>query len=193
MAWDGSGGFSRTDGTHTGATTWATAASAGDDILTSTHDTHDQDLATGIGACLTKNNESKPTANFAPNASASYDLGTASLKWRNAYLSGSLSVGTGVLVSTATANEIVCTVANTWYDVTDLGDAPHGLVIFRDNTSAGLALYGVQGGGVLEFGTGSIGNFEARQAGAAAKLQIRVTGGTTPRSIEWGALKIGAS
>ena len=80
MAWDGSGNFSRTNGTQTGATTWADADAAGSDIVTDEHDTHDQDLATGIAACLTKNGETKPTADFKPNADASYDLGSAALR-----------------------------------------------------------------------------------------------------------------
>ena len=95
MAWNGSGTFSRTNGTHTGSSTWVQDRDAGDYILASRHDTHDQDLADGIGACLTKNNETKPTAHFRPNADASYDLGSAALQWKNAYLSGKILAGNG--------------------------------------------------------------------------------------------------
>lgn len=92
MAWNGSGTFSRTNGTHTGSSTWVQDRDAGDYILASRHDTHDQDLADGIGACLTKNNESKPTAHFRPNADATYDLGSGSLQWRALYLSGAATI-----------------------------------------------------------------------------------------------------
>jgi hypothetical protein len=96
MPWDGSGGFTRSNGTQTGSTTWANARDAGNNIVASQHDTHDQDLADGIAACLTKNNESKPTAAFRPNADASYDLGSASLQWRDAYFSRDI-ISSGVL------------------------------------------------------------------------------------------------
>lgn len=45
-------------------------------------------MATGIGACITKNGESKATATQSPGTDDSYDHGTASLQWRNAYYSG---------------------------------------------------------------------------------------------------------
>lgn len=91
MAWDGSGNFTRTNGTQSGAATWADADSAGNNITTSQHDTHDEDLADGIAATLTKNNESKPTADFKPNADATYSLGSALLRWVNAFFSGIIS------------------------------------------------------------------------------------------------------
>lgn len=53
MPWS-SGTYSRTNGTHTGSTTWAQDEAAGTDILSSRHDTHDQDLATGINSCINK-------------------------------------------------------------------------------------------------------------------------------------------
>ena len=53
MAWDGSGNFSRTDGTRTGAEVWTEADAASVSILSADHDTHDQDLADGIENCLT--------------------------------------------------------------------------------------------------------------------------------------------
>lgn len=53
MAWSG-GTFTRTNGVNSGATTWATDAAAGVKIVDTRHDTHDQDLATGINQCLNK-------------------------------------------------------------------------------------------------------------------------------------------
>ena len=83
MAWNGSGTFSRTNGTHTGSTAWEQDRVAGDYIIATRHDTHDEDLATGLNACLTKNNETKPTSTFAPNADGTLDLGTSSLRWQH--------------------------------------------------------------------------------------------------------------
>ena len=87
MAWDGSGTFTRTNGVNTGSGAWAADKAAATNILSSRHDTHDQDLATGIQACLTKNNESKPTADFRTNADATYALGSSLLRWTYAYVS----------------------------------------------------------------------------------------------------------
>ena len=92
MAWNGSGTYTRTNGTNTGAETWQDDAAAGTKILSSRHDTHDEDLATAINACITQNNESKPTADFAPNTNDAYDLGTSSLKWKDLLLSGDADI-----------------------------------------------------------------------------------------------------
>ena len=90
MGWDGNGVMSRTNGTNTGAETWQDDAAAATKIRADRHDTHDQDLSDAIGACLTKNNESKPTADFLPNVDASYDLGSASARWADIHYSGSI-------------------------------------------------------------------------------------------------------
>ena len=94
MAWDGSGTYTRTNGTNTGATTWADDAAAATKILSTRHDTHDEDIATAINATLTQNNESKPTADFLPNADASYDLGSAAKQWVLGFFSGEVKAAT---------------------------------------------------------------------------------------------------
>lgn len=63
MPWS-AGSFSRTDGTRNGSTVWAQAKAAAVKIISADHDTHDQDLATGINSCLNKNGENSPTANI---------------------------------------------------------------------------------------------------------------------------------
>jgi hypothetical protein len=60
MAWSG-GTFTRTNGVNTGATTWATDAAAGVKIRADRHDTHDQDLATGINQCINKDGSNAAT------------------------------------------------------------------------------------------------------------------------------------
>jgi hypothetical protein len=53
MAW-ASGAFTRTNGTNTGSTLWNSDKTDGTKITSSRHDTHDQDLADGINASVTK-------------------------------------------------------------------------------------------------------------------------------------------
>jgi hypothetical protein len=67
MSWGGSAPnqtFARTDGTRTGTTTWQQADAAGVDIISPDHDTHDQDIANGINACLKKDGGNTATADL---------------------------------------------------------------------------------------------------------------------------------
>jgi len=64
MAWNGSGTFTRTNGTNTGSTLWNSDKTAGTKIRSDRHDTHDQDIASGINNCLTIDGQNVPTANL---------------------------------------------------------------------------------------------------------------------------------
>lgn len=61
MAWNGSGTFSRTNGTNTGSTLWASDRDDGTKITAARHDTHDQDLADGINNALAKDGQNAMT------------------------------------------------------------------------------------------------------------------------------------
>lgn len=63
MSWSG-GTYTRTNGTYSGATVWASDKAAAVNIVASRHDTHDQDLATGINSCLNKDGQNSPTTNI---------------------------------------------------------------------------------------------------------------------------------
>ncbi|MGI9345516.1 MAG: hypothetical protein ACR2PW_04545 [Gammaproteobacteria bacterium] len=76
MPWS-SGSFSRTDGTRTGATVWAQAKAAAVKIIAVDHDTHDQDLATGINTCLTKDGQNSPSANLPMGGNIHTGVGNA--------------------------------------------------------------------------------------------------------------------
>jgi hypothetical protein len=64
MSWNGSGTYQRTNGSFNGADVWEQDALASYDIVGTRHDTHDQDIAEGINACLTKDGQNGPTANL---------------------------------------------------------------------------------------------------------------------------------
>ena len=149
MPWDGSGVFSRTNGTNTGATTWATDRDAGTDILASRHDTHDQDLADGIAACLTKNNESKPTADFKPNSDNAYALGSATARWTNAFLS------TGLKLVGASFTTTVAFTAPTANRTITLPDATGTVALTANKLSAFAATTSAELAGVISDETGS--------------------------------------
>lgn len=63
MAWS-AGTFTRTNGDNTGSSLWQQDEADGDNIESSRHDTHDQDLATGINTCLTKDGQNSPSAHL---------------------------------------------------------------------------------------------------------------------------------
>ena len=63
MGWSG-GTFTRTNGTHTGTRIWEDDRDAGTKIVADRHDFNDNDLATGIGLCLTKDGQNAATANL---------------------------------------------------------------------------------------------------------------------------------
>lgn len=75
MAWNGSGSFSRTNGTNTGTTVWQQDEAGAVDIEADRHDTHDQDLADGINACLAKNGENAMTGNLDLGGNSIVSLG----------------------------------------------------------------------------------------------------------------------
>ena len=90
MAWDGNGIFGR-------LYSWVQDRNNGIKIVSSRHDQEDDNLAAGINACITKNNESKPTADFRPNADASYALGSASLRWVRGFFSSGVRLFNGAI------------------------------------------------------------------------------------------------
>lgn len=64
MPWNGSGDFTRTNSDHTGPTTWTQDKDGSIKITAARHDSHDQDLADGIKACLAKNGENAMTGDL---------------------------------------------------------------------------------------------------------------------------------
>jgi len=63
MSWSG-GVFTRSNGSYSGTNVWASDEAGGFDIESARHDTHDQDLATGINSCVHKGGQNTATANL---------------------------------------------------------------------------------------------------------------------------------
>ena len=78
MGWTGSGEFTRGNGVASGSDTWEQTRLLNRDIRTDDHDAHDQDLADGIEACLTRNGENSPLANLPMNGKKHTGVGNAS-------------------------------------------------------------------------------------------------------------------
>lgn len=80
MPWTGSSpnqNFQRTDGTRTGKDTWKDADNAGVKILSSDHDTHDEDIGDGLSACLKKDGGNQATADISMGGFRLTGLGDA--------------------------------------------------------------------------------------------------------------------
>lgn len=94
MSWDGSGNFTRSNGTYSGPTVWQQDESAAVDIEADRHDTHDQDLADGIEACLAKNGENSMTGDLDLGGNDIVDVSSLTLTGSDAV---DLTDGTNVL------------------------------------------------------------------------------------------------
>jgi hypothetical protein len=101
MAWS-SGTFTRTNGTYSGSGVWASDEAATVDIESARHDTHDQDLATGINSCLHKAGQNAPTADLpmggfkhtnVGSATSRSNYGVVSQIQDNTYKFGGLATG----------------------------------------------------------------------------------------------------
>ena len=64
MPWSGSGQFNRSNGVHSGSTVWAQDAAEPVNILSTRHDTHDEDFASGLENTVTLDGQTTPTANL---------------------------------------------------------------------------------------------------------------------------------
>lgn len=100
-AFNGSGVFVR-------SYSWTQDAANNIDITASRMDTEDTGFASGLSLCVTRDGQGAMTANFLPSVDATYDLGSASFRWVNLWISGNATIGgnasvTGTLTVTGAA------------------------------------------------------------------------------------------
>jgi microcystin-dependent protein len=113
MPWNGSAPnqtYGRTDGTRTGTQVWQQADAAGVDIVSPDHDTHDQDIADAINACLKKDGGNAATSNIPMGGFTLTNIAAATARTQPARFSD-VQDGKGVYVPTVggTANAITLT------------------------------------------------------------------------------------
>lgn len=118
MGWSGST-FTRTDGTRSGDEVWQDAAAANVKILAADHDTHDEDLANGIEACLKKDGGNSPTSNIDWGAFKITNLGAPSAATDAATFGYTV---TGLSLSTKTLTATRATPADLTVDLTAVMD-----------------------------------------------------------------------
>ena len=80
MPRNGSGTYTRSNSTYTGSTVWQQDFAAGNKIVDSRHDLHDQDLADAITASLSKDGQTTPTANLPMGAFKHTNVAVASAR-----------------------------------------------------------------------------------------------------------------
>lgn len=148
MPWSG-GTYTRNNGTYSGSTVWQSDAAAAVKIRADRHDTHDQDLATGINNCLTKDGQNSPTQNMswggfkitslgngtATTDAAAYGQTITALAWSGATITGTRAVGN--LTITVTSGNITSALGYT--PVNKAGDTMTGSLGF---SGASLRLSG---------------------------------------------------
>ena len=74
-----SGVYTRTNGTFSGTTVWTQDKNAGTKITSSNHDTHDQDIANALSACLLKDGTQTVTADIPLSTYKLTNIGRATL------------------------------------------------------------------------------------------------------------------
>lgn len=115
---DGSGTYTRSNGTNSGSGAWAADALAGTKITTTRHDLHDQDVADALTARICKNGATTPTADLPMGTYKHTGVGNATA--RTNYLScaqaqdGAVVWG-GTSAGTANAQTVTLTPAVTAY------------------------------------------------------------------------------
>lgn len=174
MPW-AAGVYTRSNGFFTGPTVWAQDAAVPVNITTSRHDTHDQDIATGLNNCATIDGLNKFAATIAPGADATYSIGSTVSRWVNVYLSssvyfyngstnavqlnaGTLTASRAVLFPDAAGNVVIDSAAQTLTNKTF--DSTSNVVISAAFAAAGgITLTGTNpltsAGGTLTIGAGT--------------------------------------
>lgn len=119
MPWNGSGSFTRTDGTRTGATIAQQQSAAAINITDSLYDTEHQDIATGLNNARCKDGQNTPTANLpmggfihtgVGNAGARNQYGVVGQIQDNTYVYAAAGGGADAL--TATLSPAITAYAN---------------------------------------------------------------------------------
>jgi hypothetical protein len=157
MAWNGSGTFSRTNGTFTGATVWADDRDAGTKITAINHDLHDKDLADGINACLCKNGENKPSANIDWNGKKITNAAAATARTdyaRTAEVQDSTTTYAGVSGGAADVQTLKLTPAIAAYATGQMFSFKAG---FTNTGAATLNINGVGAIGIRDTTGGALG------------------------------------
>lgn len=118
MAFNGSGTFNRTNGDNTGSALWQQDETDGDNIESSRHDAHDQDLADGLTNCICRDGQSTVSANIPFNSKRITGLGAATARTdgiQAAQVQDGSPIWGGTSGGTANAHTITLTPAITAY------------------------------------------------------------------------------
>lgn len=106
MPFNGSGTFSRSNGVNSGSTTWQTDRDAGTLILAGRHDTHDEDIATGLTTAICKDGQTTVTANLPMGGYKHTNVGNASARTQYA-TAGQIQDGSVLWAGTASGTTTI--------------------------------------------------------------------------------------
>lgn len=198
MPWNGSGTFTRNNGTHSGATTWQQDDAAGTGIEANVHDTHDEDMADGIDNCLAKDGQNAMTGDLDMGNNDINSVGPNSFvqsTWTPALVGGTTpgtttytarygtytKVGPLVLatfsiyVNTISGGTGSAHVTGLPFGVQTNTDEFYGVVLTQ---YSGITLSGVPTGLAVQQGGSPIISFLDNDAGTASVLLIGAFGGS---------------
>lgn len=111
MGWNGSGTVNRNNGVHSGTTVWAQDAAEPVNILSTRHDTHDEDIADAIENCIAKDGQNTATANLPMGGFKHTNVAVASARTDYARTSQVQDSGFTYAAVGGTANAITLTLS----------------------------------------------------------------------------------
>jgi hypothetical protein len=158
MGWNGSGQFTRDNGTNSGSDVWVQDKGDGTKILASLHDVHDEGIATGLENCITRDGQNSPSGNLPMATYKHTSVGDASAV--DQYVTGGQIVNGSVIyggLATGGSN-----VYNITIPITPSALATGSVYCFKAHQdSTGSVLVAINGSGTLQKtlkdGTGDLG------------------------------------
>jgi hypothetical protein len=189
MAWNGSGAFARTNGTYNGTTVWQQDEAAAVDIEADRHDTHDQDLAAGINACLAKNGENSMTGDLNMGSNDIVNAGSGAFTSLTVggedviSESATLTAGTGISVSGTFATAVTVGLSHLGFQ--SLTDPNADRIVMWDDSAGATAWLAVDSSLTISGTTLSVAAASDTVAGAVelATDAEALTGTATNRAI----------
>jgi len=177
MGWSG-GTYTRTNGTYSGANVWASDEGASIGIESGRHDTHDQDLAAGINACLAKDGSNAATGDLNIGSYKITALGNGSARTHApslGQLQDSAPQWGGVATGTANAIAISCTPSPGSYAA---GQTFRFVALFANTSATTINVNGIGAKDVYKEVNGALGNLGAADIAANGLYEVTYyTGG----------------
>ena len=189
MPFNGSGVFSRVHD-------WAADKLAGIKVTSSRFDAENDDFANALNNCVTRDGQGKPTADLVPSSTDTYDLGTDTTRWKDAYLEGDADIDGNADIEGNTTVGGTLSVTGT-STLTGLANLVAGLSINGSQGTIGNILRSTGSGTAPDWSTGwshssQSANFNITSTSNRTIYTVDASGGNVTATVQVGASTAGA-